>query len=123
MNRSFVILIIEENPDQQLVIGYSLRASVSQAEPVFTTTAEETLQYLYQCANDRLPCPKLVLFDTHPSQQEGGWQLLKELRTHYPRLPVLILSDYQGQDFIKQSYELGAHSFIVKPQTLEGWEI
>ncbi|WP_317171832.1 response regulator [Spirosoma validum] len=123
MNRSIVILVIENNPDQQLLIGYSLRTSIPQAKLNFATTANEALRYLYECSAGQLPCPKLILLNTHPSQGESGWQLLKELRTRYPRLPVLVLSAQHDPDFIRQSYEFGANSFIVKPQNLEGWEL
>lgn len=123
VNRSIIILVIEADPESQFVIDDSLRVSIPQAEPVFIASAEEAQLYLYKCSTSQLACPKLVLLSMEPSRRESDWQLLKELRTHYPLLPVLILSSYSESGFIKQSYEFGAHSFLTKPQNQAGWEL
>ncbi|MFD2934804.1 response regulator [Spirosoma flavum] len=122
MKRSLFILVVEDNPDHQLLIGYSLRASIPQAEPVFKATASETLLYLESCWENQSLFPKLVLLEVNLPHPEIGWQLLKEIRTRYARLPVLVLSSYQGPDYVQQAYELGAHSFIEKPLNLSDWE-
>ena len=121
-NRSLSVLVIEDNPDHQLLIGYSLRTSVPEAEPVFMSTAEETFAYLEKSVVTQTPFPKLVLLDFHLPQPEVGRQLLKELRTRYPHLPVLVLSAHPDPDDVKQAYELGALSFIRKPVGLAKWE-
>lgn len=122
MNRSSFVLVIEANSDHQLLIGYSLRASVVSTEPVFIATAEETIRYLDECSSGQSPFPQLVLLDIHLPQPDQGWQLLTYLKTRYRHLPVLVLSSDCEPDQISQAYELGANSFIAKPVRLEYWE-
>ena len=40
----------------------------------------------------------------------------------YPLLPVIILSSEQDQSLVNKAYQLGAHSFLGKPSSLEEWE-
>lgn len=121
-NRSLLVLVVENNPDHQLLIGYSMRARMPEAEPVFLLDVHEAITYLDQCLITKAPFPQLVLLDIHLPQPGSGWQLLKEFRAHYPRLPVIVLSTRQDQDDVKRAYELGAHSFIEKPSGLQHWE-
>ena len=123
VNRSISILVVERNVDHQLLIGYSLRASIAQTEPVFSTTVEETLRYLAECTVGKKPFPKLVLLGIYLPDLQTGWLLLKEIRMHYPCLPVLVLSDYNDSDFVQHTYERGAHSVIAKPRTLQDWKV
>jgi CheY-like chemotaxis protein len=121
-NRFLPILVVEDNPDHQHLILHSLQHRLPEAQPVFTSSMEETLAYLTQCANVRGSFPQLVLLDIHLPKPEQGWQLLKELKVRYPRLPVLALSAHQDADTIRQAYELGIHSFLAKPLVLPDWE-
>ena len=123
MSRSLFILVVEDNTDHQLLIGYSLRASIPQAEPIFVSTAEKALSYLDECIVGKKPFPKLCLLGIKQPPPESAWYLLRELRKRYPCLPVLVLSAQENPDCIRQAYELGAHSFLTKPHNLEGWEI
>lgn len=123
MNRTLFILVVEDNPDHQLLIGYSLRASIPQAEPVFVSMAEEAIRYLEECASGKKPFPRLCLLGIDQAPPESAWYLLRELRKRYPCLPVLVLSEQEDPACIRQAYESGAHSFLTKPHDLEGWEV
>ncbi len=79
--RSLPILVVDDNSDHQLLIGYSLRASIPEAEPIFTTTAEETLRYLNECLIKSMRFPQLVMLDLYLPKADNGWRLLTELRT------------------------------------------
>lgn len=116
------ILVIEDNLDHQLLIGYSLRAALPQVEPVFVSSPEEALTYLEQTLNQEKCLPKLAFLDLYLPKIEAGWQLLKDIRALYPFLPLLVLSAHQDQGHALQAYCLGAHSFIAKPLTLSSWE-
>ena len=122
MNRSLFILVVDANPDHQLLIGYSLRASTPRTEPVFKATADEALTYLETCAAGQTPFPQLVLLDIHLPQPESGWQLLKGLKMRYPCLPAIVLSTDDEANYVRKAYELGANSFIAKPHNIEFWE-
>lgn len=120
--QSFPLLIIEDNDDHQLLIGYSIRSSIPQGQPVFASSAEEALIYLESTCGAGLVFPSLVLLDIYLPDPEEGLYALREIRASYPLLPILVLSNCQDYDLIEKVYELGANSFMNKPITLEGWE-
>lgn len=120
---SFPLLVVEDNEDQQLVICYCLRAKIPQAEPVFAATAQETLSYLKSSFALQRDIPRLVFLDLSLPDLTDGFTLLSQLRTQYPLLPVIILSSQSEPVVINKSYQLGAHSFLAKPQSLDEWEI
>lgn len=64
----------------------------------------------------------LLFLDIGLPTIDQGWQVLTELRVHYPRLPIIVLSSHQEPEIIAKAYELGANSFMYKPMQLEDWE-
>ncbi|RZM22627.1 MAG: response regulator [Pedobacter sp.] len=121
-NRAFPLLVIEDNKDHQLLIGYSLRAKIPLAQPVFASSVTEALTHLKITFDKQEDFPQLVLLDLYLPDPSLGWKLLKDIRTRYPRLPVIILSSHQDEAVVETAYELGAHSFINKPMDLDEWE-
>lgn len=121
-SKSFPLLVVEDNKDHQLLIGYSLRAKIPLAQPVFASSVKEALIHLKITFGIQEDFPQLVLLDLYLPDPALGWQLLKDIRTHYPRLPVIILSSHHDADVVETAYELGAHSFINKPMDLDEWE-
>ncbi len=121
-NKSLPLLVIEANKDYQLLIGYSLRTKVPQAQPVFANTAQEALTHLKLTDGDTAAFPRIVILDPFLPEPNGGWQLLTELRSRYPRLLIIILSSQPEAAVIGKAYELGAHSFLAKPLDLDQWE-
>jgi len=121
-NKSFPLLVVEDNKDHQLLIGYSLRAKIPLAQPVFASSAKEARTHLEITFDKQEDFPQLVLLDLYLPDPTLGWQLLKDIRARYPRLPVIILSSHQDAAVVETAYELGAHSFINKPMDLDEWE-
>ena len=116
------VLVVEDNVDHQLLIGYGLRVGIPQAKPAFVLNNQEAVRFLDQCEDGELPFPRLILLDLHFPQPEDGWQLLAYLQTHYSSIPVVVLSAHQDEDTVRQAYDLGAHSFLAKPYFLPDWE-
>jgi len=121
-NKSVPILVVEDNEDHQLLIGYSLKAKVPRANPVFAYTAQEALSHLQFTCKDPKTFPQLVFLDLFLSDLSTGWKLLTDLKEYYPLLPIVVLSSSKDIDIIRQAYELGAHSFLSKPSSLDEWE-
>ena len=119
---SIPLLVVDKNKDHQLLIGYCLRAKIPQVEPTFATTTQDALSFLKRSSNQRENFPKLILLDLSLPKTIQGFALLEEIRTLYPFLPVIILSSEQDQPLINKAYQLGAHSFLGKPLSLEEWE-
>jgi DNA-binding response OmpR family regulator len=71
---------------------------------------------------DRYPFPALVLLDLH-LPDGSGFDVLRWAQAHQSVAPVAVVV-LTGSDVhaIKQSYELGAHSFLVNPLKYEEFE-
>lgn len=121
-NKSVSLLVIEDNEDHQLLIGYSLKAKVPRANPVFAHTAQEALRHLQFTCTDPEAFPQLVFLDLFLPDLSEGWELLTDLKKDYPLLPIIVLSSSKDTDIIRQAYVLGAHSFLRKPSSLDEWE-
>ena len=116
------ILVLEPNPDHHLLIGYSCKVNNYQVNPIFATSPPLAWQHLEEYRVGEAQSPKLILLDILLPEPDIGLQFLRKVKERYPRLPVIILSNYQDEQFIQQAYDLGANSFITKPKTLDGWE-
>ncbi|UFH53685.1 response regulator [Spirosoma sp. KNUC1025] len=118
---TFPILIVEDNLEHQLVIVHSMSQRFPQARPVFVQTAPQALDYLQASSKREVPSVRLILLDIYLPQPEIGWQLLAAIRLNYPHLPVIAVSAHQLAEDIQGAYDLGVHSFIAKPLTMEQW--
>lgn len=120
-DRTFPILIIEDNPEHQVVMSHGLGQRFPQARPVFVQTTSEAIEYMQASSKNKAQAVRLILLDIYLPQPEIGWHLLTVLRHTYPRLPVIAISAYQTTEDVQRAYDLGVHSFIAKPLTTEQW--
>jgi len=86
-------------------------------------TVEETICYLkgqgIYADRKTFPFPTLILIDLHLSDG-SGFDVLRWIQKHPSVAPVavVVLSGSNVNAF-RQAYELGAHSFLVKPLKFE----
>ena len=116
-NRSQTILIVEDNPDHQVLLRYVIQRSLTNTTPIFTNSADQAVDYLNECVLSKMPPPKIILLDLYLPKAESGWQFLnhvKQMPAHL-RPPVVVLSVSKDDDDIAEAYRLGASSFISKP--------
>jgi CheY-like chemotaxis protein len=116
-SRNQTLLVVEDNPDHQVLLRYVIQRSLANTTPVFTDSAEQALTYLNQCIDNGITPPRLVLLDLYLPQAEHGWQFLRGVK-QIPapiRPPVVVLSVSREEEDVKQAYQLGASSFISKP--------
>lgn len=122
-SRSQTILVVEDNPDHQVLLRYVIQRSLANTTPVFTDSADQAMDYLNSCVNNELTPPKLVLLDLYLPKAEHGWQFLRHVKQMPAtmRPPVVVLSMSREEDDIAQAYQLGASSFISKPIGKADW--
>lgn len=117
------ILVIEDNQDQQALIRYALKQSLSEVTPVFVEGATQALDYLSDCLARQVRLPKLILLDLYLPESEQGWHFLRQVRT-FPAaqsLPVVVLTISREKEDVEKAYRLGANSFICKPLEFKHW--
>ena len=57
----------------------------------------------------------LIVSDLRMPGTPSGVDLIRELRTRFPRLPIIVVSGYVSRDFMAKWPELGVDDFLPKP--------
>lgn len=122
MTEPMPVLLVEDNAaDAELTIRAFRRRKVPN--PInLARDGEEVLDYVYRrgAFAAEAPVPRVVLLDLRLPKLDG-LEVLGELKRHpiYRTVPVVVLTTSEETSDIKQSYELGADSYIVKPIEFE----
>lgn len=119
-----VILLVEDNPDDELLALRALRKSGVPNEVVVARDGVEALDYLFasgahEGAGSRA-LPQLVLLDLKLPRIDG-LEVLKRLRadSRTRLLPVVILTSSRERSDMLEGYGLGANSYVRKPVNFE----
>lgn len=114
------ILLVEDNPDDELLTLRALERSNVLNEVVTVRDGVEALDYLFgrgaYAGRDTDVLPQLVLLDLKLPKL-NGLEVLRRLRED-PRtrlLPVVVLTSSDEERDIVESYRLGVNSYIRKP--------
>jgi len=119
-----VILLVEDNPDDELLTLRALKKGGVRNEVVVARDGVEALDYLFasgpHSGRDPAMMPRLILLDLN-LPRVNGLEVLKRLRSdeRTRRLPVVILTSSREQRDMLDGYGLGANSYIRKPVTFE----
>jgi len=111
------ILIIEDNPDDGLLTMRALK-KLNYKNIRLVENGSQALDYLYNeniGDNEHLP-PDLILLDLNLPVIDG-FTILKKIRSSKStkHTPVIVLTSSGEDKDIRESYDLGANSYIRKP--------
>lgn len=109
------ILLVEDNPDDELLTLRALRAVAKGCPVVTARDGEEAVECLRNG-----PTPSLVLLDLKLPKL-NGLEVLERLRKmpDLEHVPVVVLTSSREQVDVRESYRLGANSFVQKPVEFE----
>jgi two-component system, response regulator len=118
--KSHTILLVEDNPDDELLALHAFRKSRISNKVFVIRDGAAALDYLF-CRNefsDRDPddLPQLIMLDIKLPKLDG-LEVLRQIRAD-PRtrlLPVVILTSSDEEQDLFESYRSGANSFVRKP--------
>jgi CheY-like chemotaxis protein len=109
------ILLVEDNPMDVDLTLRALRRRRLTNEIIVARDGEEALRQitLWEAGE---PIPVLILLDLK-LPRVSGLEVLERLKRHptYAAIPVVVLTTSRGDGDVKQAYQLGANSYIVKP--------
>lgn len=120
MPTDFTILLVEDNPDDVLLIQRAFRKA-NLINPISAVDdGEKAIQYLSGAGEyadrSRHPLPVLVLLDLK-LPRKSGHEVLAWIKQHpaFKRIPVVVLTSSTETVDINKAYDLGANSYLVKP--------
>jgi two-component system, response regulator len=120
MNRSNIILLVEDNEDDVELTLRAFRKSKILNEIVVVTNGVEALDYVFatgeHAGRNLEASPAVILLDLK-LPKIGGLEVLRRLRAdeRTRRIPVVMLTSSNEETDILSSYDLGANSFVRKP--------
>lgn len=120
MQTSNSILLVEDNPDDELLTTMALKQGNVKNEIVVVRDGAEALDYLFgtgtHAGRDIRQKPHLILLDLKLPKVDG-LEVLERIRANPTTrsLPVVILTSSREQQDLVRGYEGGANSYVVKP--------
>ena len=123
MKRDETILLVEDNPDDELLTRRALKKNNICNEVVVARDGAEALEYLFATGahEERSPfaMPQVILLDLDLPKVDG-LEVLRRIRNdeRTKRLPTVILTSSEDQRDLVDSYGLGANSYVRKPLDL-----
>ncbi len=106
----FSILVVEDDLALQRMMCAFLSMNGYQATPA--ANGEEALNAIERFM------PDLVIADVMMPVMDG-WELTRELRTSYPRLPIMLVTARSTLEDKRQGFTSGADDYLTKPVDLD----
>lgn len=120
MASDFTILLVEDNPDDVLLIQRAFRKA-NLVNPISVVDdGEKAIAYISGSGEyadrARFPIPVLVLLDLKLPRKTGH-EVLAWIKQNaaFKRLPVVVLTSSTETVDVNKAYDLGANSYLVKP--------
>lgn len=112
------ILVVDDEPDLELLISQKFRKKVRNNEFNFTF-AHNGVEALAKLADNNVD---IVLTDLNMPEMDG-LTLISKLREQYPNTKSVIISAYGDMGNIRKALNHGAFDFLTKPIDFEDLEI
>ncbi|HSO33966.1 MAG TPA: response regulator [Labilithrix sp.] len=115
-----IILLVEDNPDDELLTLRALKKHNIRNEVVVARDGAEALDYLFGRAThegrDVSVLPQLILLDLKLPKVDG-LEVLRAIRAddRTKRVAVVILTSSKEDRDLLDGYDLGANSYVRKP--------
>ncbi len=120
MTKDKVILLVEDDPDDELLTRRALERNNICNELVVARDGEQALDYLFGTGSyegrDTSVMPQVILLDLGLPKVDG-LEVLERVRSdeRTRRLPVVVLTSSEEEQDRVESYVRGANSFVRKP--------
>ena len=119
------ILIAEDDADDRFLLQAAFQENGFKDRLQFVDNGVELMEFLTSIpqtegAINPLSLPKFILLDLNMPKKDGR-EVLKEIKQHpdLKKIPVVIFSTTNNEQEMRRCYELGANSYITKPNSFE----
>jgi CheY-like chemotaxis protein len=120
VNGSYLILLVEDSPDDVLLIERAFQKADLRHPLRSVTDGRKAIEYLDGVNDysdrDAFPFPGLVILDLK-MPVVGGFDVIRWMRSHAQAklVPIIVLASSSLPADVNRAYELGANAFMVKP--------
>jgi CheY-like chemotaxis protein len=116
-----VVLVVEDNPDDVVMIREAFEQSLTSIQPYVVSNGEQAIKFVRRMDSDA-PRPSLILLDLNLPIR-NGLDVLAELKsdTEFLSIPIVMLTTSQAPDDIQWCYSLHANAYIIKPSDFDGF--
>jgi len=116
------ILIAEDDADDRFLLQAAFEENGFTDRLQFVENGVEVIEYLNSLKGqgNEAKYPRFILLDLNMPKKDGR-EVLKELKQHtdLKKIPVVIFSTTNNEQEMRRCYELGANSYITKPNSFE----
>jgi CheY-like chemotaxis protein len=116
------ILIAEDDADDRFLLQSAFEENGFTDRLHFVENGIELIDFLNTTVVDDsgAKAPHFILLDLNMPKKDGR-EVLKEIKQNrlLKRIPVVVLSTTNNEQDMKRCYELGANSYITKPNSFE----
>ncbi len=117
------ILIAEDDADDRFLLQAAFEENGFDDNLQFVENGLEVIRYLKDCLDlppSEIRFPRFVLLDLNMPKKDGR-EVLREIKQdpRMQQIPVVILSTTNNEQEMRRCYELGANSYITKPNSFE----
>lgn len=113
------ILIAEDDADDRFLLQAAFEENGFADRLQFVGNGVEVIEHLTNI-KEASAYPRFILLDLNMPKKDGR-EVLKELKQHpqLSKIPVVIFSTTNNEQEMRRCYELGANSYITKPNSFE----
>jgi len=116
------ILIAEDDADDRFLLQAAFEENGFTDVLHFVENGVELIDYLNSVTGNtsEVKMPRFILLDLNMPKKDGR-EVLKEIKQHkdLKKIPVIIFSTTNNEHEMRRCYELGANSYITKPNSFE----
>src|ERR1700744_1932722 len=116
------ILIAEDDADDRFLLKAAFEENGFNDKLHFVENGVEVLEYLHTLTQgvNEVKTPRFILLDLNMPKKDGR-EVLKEIKQNVllKKIPVIIFSTTNNEQEMRRCYELGANSYITKPNSFE----
>ncbi len=117
-----LILIAEDDADDRFLLQAAFTENGFKDKLLFVENGVELVDYLIKLSQSgaNIKMPRFILLDLNMPKKDGR-EVLKEIKQNadLKKIPVIIFSTTNNEQEMRRCYELGANSYITKPNSFE----
>ena len=116
------ILIAEDDADDRFLLQAAFTENGFKDKLLFVENGVELVDYLIKLSQSgkNTKMPRFILLDLNMPKKDGR-EVLKEIKQNiaFKKIPVIVFSTTNNEQEMRRCYELGANSYITKPNSFE----